>query len=308
MRLAILKVIRIATALLLLMSTSSVSVFAERLSVFVSILPQRYFVQQIGKERVDVQVMVEPGASPHHYEPKPRQMAVLSKARLYFAVGVPFESAWLEEIQTANPRLTIVHTEDGIRKVPMSARHDDGGEQSGDGEPHEDSGHDHGRLDPHIWLSPPLVKVQAGHILKALIAEDPDNGESYRSNYDAFIHDLDRLHDQLTAIFADRKDEAFLVYHPSWGYFADTYGIRQVPIELEGKSPKPAHLEALITRARKEGIRVVFVQPQFSKKSAATVARAIAGEVVFADPLAADWSDNLRRQAERFQAALKPAP
>jgi zinc transport system substrate-binding protein len=235
-------------------------------------------------------------------------MASLSGARLYFAIGVPFESAWLEKIQTANPRLTIVHTEDGIRKIPMAASHDDGGEQHGEGQSHENSGHDHGRLDPHVWLSPPLVKVQAGHILKALIAEDPDNEENYRSNYDAFVSDLDRLHDHLTAIFADRKNEAFLVYHPSWGYFADTYGIRQVPIELEGKSPKPAHLEALITWARREGIRVVFVQPQFSEKSAAAVAKAIGGEVVFADPLAADWADNLRRQAERFQAALKPSP
>lgn len=303
--------------LLILFPASSL---AEKLPVFVSILPQQYFVQQIGKDLVDVQVMVEPGAAPHNYEPKPRQMAALSKTTLYFAIGVPFESAWMDKIAGANPHLKIIHTEEGIPKIPMAAHHHHGREKDGqrradgdygdtgayrDGDAHH---HEHELLDPHIWLSPPLVRIQARHILNALKARDPDNAESYQRNYDAFLQELDDLHRELENIFADRRGEAFMVYHPSWGYFADTYGLRQIPVELEGKAPKPAQLRELITHAREEGIRVIFVQPQFSRKNAATVAKAIGGEVVFADPLAADWADNLREQANRFKAALQRTP
>ena len=134
-----------------------------RLSVFVSIIPQKYFAQEIGGEFVDVSVMVQPGASPAVYEPKPAQMVALSRAKIYFAVGVPFEAVWLERIMAANSNLIIVHTEKGIQKRPMKSHH------------HQEEGlailekrHDHQIKDPHIWLSPPLVMVLARNILDAL--------------------------------------------------------------------------------------------------------------------------------------------
>jgi zinc transport system substrate-binding protein len=96
-----------------------------------------------------------------------------------------------------------------------------------------------------------------------------------------------------------------MVFHPAWGYFAHTYGLEQVPVEVEGKAPKPAQLQALIERARQKGITVIFVQPQFSTKSAALIAKEIHGQVVFADPLAEDWQANLRQVARKFKAALK---
>ena len=96
-----------------------------------------------------------------------------------------------------------------------------------------------------------------------------------------------------------------MVFHPSWGYFAHTYGLEQIPIEREGKAPKPVHLQELITHAIAHDIRVIFVQPQFSTKSAETIAKAIGGTVVVADPLALDWADNLRRQARKIRSALK---
>ncbi len=283
--------------------------------------------------------MVAPGASPHNYEPRPSQMTALSTARIYFAIGVPFEATWLEKIAAANPPIRVVHTDDGIRKIPMAAhRHGDEEHALGEGHGHgkeahghredhehgeegtihggeahapgeagdaEEDHHRHKGLDPHVWLSPPLVRIQARHILEALEAEDPANAEAYRRNHDAFAAELDALHADLDALFADHRGTAFMVYHPAWGYFADTYGLRQIPVELEGKAPKPARLQEVITHAREEGIRVIFVQPQFSRKSAETVAKAIGGQVVFADPLAADWSDNMRRQAERFRSALR---
>ena len=284
-----------------------------KVAVFVSVAPQKYFVQQIGKDLVAVQVMVQAGANPATYEPKPRQMADLSKAKAYFAIGVPFEAIWLRKIAAANPEMKIVRTDQGIKRVPMAThRHNEGGEahvaeasrHGAEGSHHADE-HSHGGLDPHIWLSPPLVKIQARTILTALQALDPLHQGEYQANYREFITEIDQLDKQLKQTLAGRRGLRFIVFHPAWGYFARAYGLEQVPIEIEGKDPKPAQLEALIKEARQADIKVVFVQPQFSAKSARLVAKAIGGEVVFADPLAEDWAANLKTVAEKFKTALR---
>ncbi len=289
----------------LILAPLSGALAGDALPVFVSILPQQYFVQQIGGEHVDVQVMVAPGASPATYEPKPRQMAALSRTRLYFAIGVPFETAWMDKIAAANPAMLVVHTEQGIRKRPMAEHpHEDGHDGNADQHP-EESRHGQGILDPHIWLSPPLVKLQAATIMKALVAADPAHAADYERNGRRFQAAIDALDRDLKKTFAGQEGRRFMVFHPSWGYFAAAYGLVQVPIELEGKDPKPAQLQALIQYARRHHIKVIFVQPQFSRRSAAIVAAEIGGRVVPADPLALNWMENLRQVAEAFAAALR---
>jgi zinc transport system substrate-binding protein len=277
---------------------------AGKLPVFVSIVPQKYFVQQIGKDLVDVQTMVRPGSSPATYEPKPQQMAGLSRAKIYFAIGVPFENAWLEKIADANPNMRVIHTEHGIEKRRMAAphkHHDEKAEKRHEGEGH----HERAGLDPHIWLSPPLVKIQARNILDALQAADPAHRSVYEANFKKFSAKIDQLDTDLKNTFAGKKGLQFMVFHPAWGYFAHAYGLKQVPIEIEGKNPKPAQLKTLIQHARQDGIKVVFVQPQFSTKSAELIAREIGGKVAFANPLAQDWMANMREVANKFESALK---
>jgi zinc transport system substrate-binding protein len=246
---------------------------------------------------VDVQVMVQPGASPATYEPKPRQMAAISGAHIYFAIGVPFEKTWLKKIAAANPDMQVVHTDHGIPKIPMAANHTES-------ERHREKDH-HGALDPHIWLSPTLVMTQARTILNALVEIDPAHRSVYVVNYRAFVSKLVALDDELKNIFAGKQGFQFMVFHPSWGYFARAYGLQQVPVEIEGKNPKPAQLKALIEHAKKKHINIIFVQPQFSSRSAGLVAKEIGGQVIFADPLAPDWSGNLREVAQKFKVALR---
>ena len=288
--------------------------WAQRpLSVFVSILPQQYFVQQIGKEKVAVSVMVQPGASPATYEPKPLQMAKLSDARLYFSIGVPFETFWLDKIASANPDMTIVHTDKGIEKLPMAVHHHEDDPPADHHEdaamPEDDHDHDndhgHAGLDPHIWLSPKLVKIQAGHILEALCAEDPENKDFYTENFNVFIENIEALDQDLARMLKNSAGMQFMVFHPSWGYFARDYNLKMIPIEIEGKNPKPAKLQRLIAHARSEGIKVIFVQPQFSTKSAQIVAGEINGRVLPADPLALAWLGNMKKTAEQFKEVLK---
>lgn len=271
------------------------------MAVFVSIVPQKYFVEKIGGNRVAVSVMVKPGASPATYEPQPGQMVQLTKAKLYFAIGVPFEKVWLKKIAAANPALQVVATQRGIAKISLPRWSAGDGTASGFGQESRDGG----IKDPHIWLSPPLVKIQAHNIFKALLKIDPAGRRFYEPNFRCFCRQIDVLDAEIKHIFAGKKGLEFMVFHPSWGYFARTYGLVQIPIEIEGKQPKPAQLRALIGHARKRGLKVIFVQPQFSTRSAAMLAGAIGGRLVVADPLAASWAENLRRVAEKFKAALK---
>ena len=272
----------------------------KRLAVFVSIPPQKYFLQQIGRQRVDVQVMVQPGASPATYEPKPRQMAAISRTQIYFAIGVPFEKIWLGKIAAANPDMKVVHTDHGIQKIPMAANHTKSEDNRGKGQ------QDHyGELDPHIWLSPTLVMTQARTILNALVEIDPDHRAIYEANTRDFVSKLAALDADLKNTFAGKQGFQFMVFHPSWGYFARNYGLQQLPVEIEGKDPKPAQLKKLIEYAQKKHINIIFVQPQFSTRSAELVAKEIGGLVIFADPLASDWSANLREVAQKFKVALK---
>ncbi len=228
-------------------------------------------------------------------------MASLTGSTIYFAIGVPFEKVWLERFGALNPGMMIVHSEEGIEKIPMKADHHH--EEAGH---HEGAGRAHGIDDPHIWLSPLLVRIVARNILDALLKAAPLHRSFFGANYREFCAEIEGLDRELKKVFSGRGPEVnFMVYHPAWGYFARGYGLNQVPIEIEGKEPKPRALKNIIGQARDKGVKVIFVQPQFSAKSARTIAGAMGGQVIVADPLAPDWAQNLRKVAQAFRSALK---
>jgi zinc transport system substrate-binding protein len=264
------------------------------LDVTVSIVPQQYFPEKIGGDLVKISVMVLPGANPAVFEPKPQQMLALTKSKICFAVGVPFERVWQSKFKEVNASMEIVHTEEGIDKLPMTGWDQGGG-----------PGHDHGIKDPHVWLSPPLVMTQARTMVHALMRADPDHSQDYQKNYKSFILELVDLDLQIRSIFSDLGEHRkFMVYHPSWGYFAKAYGLTQIPVEMEGKEPSPKELERLIQYAREAGVKAVLAQPQFSTKSARTLADALNGDVIVADPLARHWKENLVAVAETLKKIL----
>jgi len=273
--------------------------FAEPLRVFASVIPIQTFVEKIGGEHVDARAMVRPGFDPHSYDPTPQQIAALADAVLYVCTGVPFEQAWMERIRSANPSMQVVDARDGITLRELEA--------------HDDEDHDHGggteqnhEQDPHVWTSPPLVRHMVGVIRDALTNLDPAHAADFARNHDAFVAELDSLDRDLHKRLDPLPNRKFMVFHPAWGYFADTYVLTQVPIEREGKEPGPRALAALIDQARADRIKVVFVQPQFDKRQARQVAQAIDGVVIPIDPLASDYVDNLRRVGREFAQALKP--
>jgi len=231
--------------------------------VVVSIQPEKTFVEKIAKDKINIVTMVSPGESPHTYEPKPSQMVSLSGAVIYFSIGVEFEDAWLDKFHTQNPKLSIVDIGQDITKIAMKGHHHHG--QHAHAEDHENHGNHneeeehHSGLDPHIWTSPKNVAIMAQTIYETLVKIDPDNKIFYKQNLNAFLQEIADTDREIRSILGKLKPNcAFMVFHPSWGYFAKEYGLKQVAVEVEGKDPKPKEMIAIIKEAN---IKVKKISP-----------------------------------------------
>lgn len=269
-----------------------------KLTAFVTIQPQAFAVQRIGGDHVDVHVMVAPGQSYHTYEPTPLQIAALADARVYFGIGIPIDHALQQKLESSQTGVEFVDTGKGITRRP------------GDGcsHDHDHAGHDHlneERGDPHIWMSPKLVKVQARIIADTLKRLDPAHADDYERNLASLLTDINAADERISRRLAPFSGRTFFVFHPSFGYFADAYGLKQVGVEEEGKEPSAKHLMDLVDQARKAGVKVIFVQPQFASGSAQAVAREIGGSIDTLDPLAADYLPNLERIAEKIAQSFE---
>lgn len=273
----------LSLSLLLCMFTPwSLATAGEALSVFVSVMPQRTIVERIAGDQARVAAMVERGANPHLFEPRPRQIAALSSADLYVRIGASFEDAWMSRIREVNPGLRILDAREGMALRALEQGH-----------AHEHD-HAHEALDNHVWTSPLLLKIMAENIRVALAQLAPEHAEVFAANTRALLAELDALDAEIRAQLADVTERRFLVFHPAWGYYADTYGLTQLAIEREGKEPGARALATVIEQAQREGIRVVIAQPQMSQRTAEEVARAIDGRVASIDPLAPDSAAMLR--------------
>ncbi|MBU1932167.1 zinc ABC transporter substrate-binding protein [Patescibacteria group bacterium] len=272
----------------------------SQMNVTVSIIPEKYFVERIGGDLVNVNVMVGPGDSPHTYEPKADQMTALSQSAVYFSIGVEFESAWMERMAAANPEMQIVDISANLEKVPMTAHH----HHEGEGEESE-AEEEEGGLDPHVWTSPENAKMMSQTIFETLAAIDPAHQAEYQANLDGFVKDIDALEDEINANLSGLAANKFIVFHPAWGYFARDFGLEQIAIEIEGSEPSAQELAAIIDEAKEENVQVVFGQPEFSTKTAEYIAAEIGGQVILISPLAEDWLENLRAVSATFGEVLK---
>ena len=272
---------------------------ASKQELTVSILPQKYFVQKIVKDKFDINVMVKPGASPHTYEPKSSQMKSLSNSKIYFYTGVSFENAWLDKFKLSAKNTIFVDTAVGIEKLAMEAHSHEGEEHN---EHKDEAKHDHENeaLDPHIWLDPILVKIQAKNIYDAIVKIDSQNSDFYKTNYEEFLKELDLIHNEIETILKPYENRAFMVFHPSWGYFAKRYNLEQISVEVEGKEPKPNELVELIKDAKIHDIKIVFVSPQFSQKTAKTISSSINAKVVSIDALDENWASSILSTAKEI--------
>ena len=271
---------------------------APPISVGVSILPEKYFVTQIAGDNAEVIVMVGAGSSPATYEPTPRQLAVLEQAKLYFLIGVPFERKWKRLFSEINSTMQVISLADGINLRRFdSVEVLPGARSVQDGDNPEE-------WDPHFWLDPSLAKIASRRIKDALINIDPLRSHIYQSNFNKLMANLDQLDMDIRNKFLSIKNHYFMVMHPSWGYFADAYGLIQIPIETQGKHPGAKKMANLIKLAKQRNIKVIFTQPQFNTRNVLTFSKNIGAKLVPVDPLAEDYISNLNHVASLFHEAM----
>lgn len=275
--------------LLLISGALSASEDKNKTSVFVSILPQKGWVEALAGDWVDVEVMVPPGQSPAIYELSPQKMAQLNQAALYFSIGVPFEETWLPRMKEASPKVLFVDSVAGIERQPI-ANHL--AAIPADRLPPPE------RRDRHVWLSPELLKPQLVNMRTALINLLPEKAELIEANYQAYLQKLETLQADMQAMLRPVAGHSFMVFHPAWGYLAEEFNLRQIPIERDGKEPSPRQLTELVALGQRENVRVVFVQSQFNQSAARSIADALDAEILHLDPLAEDFIANMRLIAE----------
>lgn len=280
-----------------------ISVLEAKEQLSVTILPQKYFVQKIVKDKFDVNVMVAPGSSPHNFEPKPSNMKALFNSKAYFKIGEPSEKAWIEKFKQNAKNTIFVDTTIGIEKMPMKAHFHE--EVANNSSEHKEHKHEAGELDPHIWLEPNLVKIQAKNIYEAMIKIDEENSSFYKQNFEEFEKELTNLDLEIKSILKPYENRAFMVFHPSWGYFAKRYDLEQIAIEMQGKEPKPNELVNLIDEAKKHDIKVLFVSQQFSQTTAKTISKNLNANIVIIDPLSEDFENELIKTAEEIAKSYK---
>lgn len=258
-------------------------------------MPQAGVAKAIAGDLLNIQTLVGSGQSPHAYEPTAQQLVRLGQATVLLTIGVPFEQHLLKKIEPLYPDLSVIESQSGVVLRTMPHAHHG-----------EACSHEHGEKDPHVWLSPTNLITIAHTICRAFERLDPPHAAIYRENLKRLTLQLKQLDSDIHTKLDSFSGSRIYVFHPSFGYFCDAYGLQQIPVELDGKSPSPRQLVALIDQAKADGVKVIFVQKQFPADSASAIAQAINGNVVPLDPLAEDSIANLRLIADSIAEALKP--
>ncbi len=276
--------ILVAGLLIYFAASSQESSDNGKIGVIVSVAPEAEFVKAVGGDKVNVVVMVPPGANPHTYEALPQQLREISKAEMYVEVGTPleFELNYMDKIKSANPDMLIVNSSTGVSLIPNTAEHEEGS-------------------DPHIWVSPKNAKIMVENIYQGLVQVDPANKGYYMKNRNNYLQQLDKVDKNLTKSLKGKENSSILVYHPAWAYLCKDYHLQQISIESGGKEPTPHEITSIVDLARKNNIKVVFVEPQYNPSSAEIIASEIGGNVVSVDDLGENYIENMKKIEESFE-------
>jgi zinc transport system substrate-binding protein len=239
-----------------------------RLPVAASILPLADFTRQVGDERIRLETLIPPGASPHTYEPTPAQLKFLSRARVLVLNGVGLEF-WADKVIAAvdNPNLIVVRTAKGLKILAGDADEPGG--------------------NPHVWLSPREAIHQVEMIRDALARADPAGAAAYRANAGRYVAALRALDAEIRAAVATFTQRKFIAFHAAWAYFARDYGLEQAAVieRTPGREPSPAEMAGIIRTARAVGVKAIFAEPQFPATAARVIAEESGASVLLLDPL-----------------------
>lgn len=283
------KIILLISVLIFLVACQSKNTKREESEkvITVTILPQKTFVEKIAGDEFKINVLVPPGSNPETGNLLPSQLKDISNSDVWFQIGyLGFETTWSEKIAEANKKMKIINHSKGLDLIAVEEEHGDHSHESG--------------VDPHIWLSPVLVKKMARQIMDELTLLNPANSNKYKTNYLDFVKEIDLLDIEIRKKLAPFKGKKIIIFHPSLSYFTREYGLVQYSLEREGKEPTPQLIMELVDLARKENIKTIYIQNEFDRDHARVFSEEIQGKVIQIRPLDPAWTDNLREMTTIF--------
>lgn len=265
---------------------------SSKIIVVASVLPQKEFIEKVGGDRVQVVIMVPPGADPHTYEPKASQLQQITHAQVYVQVGsgIEFEMVWMDKIKSLNKNMVIINDSKGINLISNPEIENNQFHNSGESE-----------SDPHVWVSPKNAEIMVENIYNGLVEIDPKNKEYYFINKENYLKQLRQLDRNITNELYNKKGSKLVVYHPSWGYFCRDYGLNQMAIEKNGKDPTPKEMMNLVNQIKNNNITSIFVSPQYSARSAEVIASETGCKLVYINELDPDYINNINKLANALK-------
>ena len=257
-------------------------------TVVVTIAPQAAFVREVAGDRVNIVTVLPPGANHETYSPPPQDMAQMSNAALYLALGLPPERAnILPKLAEMNRNMKIIDVQKEVAQsyTPRFFAPDD--------------------QDPHIWLSPKRAILMVQLTARELSLLDPANREFYATNAQQYVGQIEAAEREARELLSPMANRTFIVYHPAFGYFADDYNLTMVALEEEGKEADPRRMREVIDMAREKGIKIIFYQEDIDGRQSRTFAEELGGRAEKISPMATNYVDNIRRMARSFAEGLK---
>jgi zinc transport system substrate-binding protein len=247
----------------------------DKLTIFVTVMPQAGIVKQIGGKFVDVKVLVSSGSCPETFSPSPKQISSLYDADIFLSLGLPFENTWLKKISgTGTGGVNIRPMTEGIKFRELEGRHEP---ENHDGRKHE---HNKGDNDPHVWMSIRNAQKMAANTAIILSELMPANSDYFTQNLKIFSAKAASTDNELRRKFNATANKNIFVFHPVFGYLADDYGLRQIPIEMQGKEPSAKQLTEIMQTFKRYNAKMIFVQPEFNPKAAEAVARELNVKII----------------------------
>lgn len=271
--------------------------------IYVPVLPYEYLFERIGGEWIEVHSVVGEGGDCHNYNPPPRQLAQMGKAHVLCSADLGFEGNFFVKVGDGVNGPKPVNLLEGLELLEGSCEVCEAARKEGHPEDAKAHQHEHEELkDPHVWLSPRMLLLLADKVAGLLIeCTPPPAHPAIQANLQDFRKDVATVQAELTAALAPIKGQTFYVYHGAFAYFARDFGLVQKAIETYGRRPTPRQVADIAKQAKQDGVRLIFMQPQFDQSSAQSLAETIGGKVELLDPLEKDVLSNLRTIARTLR-------
>jgi len=261
-----------------------------KLLVYASIYPMYDFAQKIGGDKIDLRMMVPPGAEPHDWEPTAKLMAQMEKADVFIYNGVNMEM-WADKLvkSISSEKLKVVEASSGVSLIKLEDR------EEGEYGKHEGEEDNHGDYDPHVWLDPMRALKQAENIKNAFVAADEENREFYESNFNEFANKLRELDQKYREELKDRKLNEIVVAHAAFGYLADRYGLEQISVSglTPQEEPSAAKMAQITELVREHGIKYIFFETLTSPKLAKVIANETGAKTAVLNPVGGLTKDEI---------------